>query len=89
MIGGNHYFALKVNDYAQLPAYSSYKWNYRLFLVCCNWLSNAYPALHLYITIYNKSQSFNIKGILINKRIIIFIMSLNRSKLKLRSGCVL
>ena len=40
--------------------------------------ANSHLSLHLYITIYNKPQSFNIKGILINKRIIIFVMSLNQ-----------
>ena len=43
-----------------------------------NYLSNAYLSLHLYITIYNKPQSFNIKGALINKRIITFVISLNQ-----------
>ena len=40
--------------------------------------ANSHLSLHLYITIYNKPQSFNIKGTLINKCITIFVISLNQ-----------
>jgi hypothetical protein len=40
--------------------------------------ANSHLSLHLYITIYNKPQTFNIKGTLINKCITIFVISLNQ-----------
>ena len=40
--------------------------------------ANSHLSLHLYITIYNKPQSFNIKGTLINKCITNFVISLNQ-----------
>lgn len=40
--------------------------------------ANCHLSLHLYITIYNKPQTFNIKGTLINKCITIFVISLNQ-----------
>lgn len=40
--------------------------------------ANSHLSLHLYITIYNKTRSFNILGDLINKCIIIFVVNLNQ-----------